>query len=766
MMDISRFVEPHSKGKSQIQVFAINLVHSPIVLKHQRVKILQCASIEVSDKIQVICSDYSHVPGETAKEEDNLPPKTPTNLYHPAILDFDSPYSKNEFGTIAGLSSTLKISTTTSFLTTVNVNGDDNDTNVESVITINDEKSFSPGSIVLYRTWPVGTSINETNGLVRHISDVSIHKDASPMEKLWCLLGMNDKPFVIELMSKLGADVLSSGIPWAERNFFPGLLASIKPIKAIGLNVALYRCESEDRDTIGDGLYDIPGYGKLVYGGLQGLASVLIPACRENNLGHPLFENLRRGPWLCSYIINRLEKYVNLKYSNLSSFKNWLQARLELIQMLPPSYIPKYFALLIINAYQGLRLHGIYLINGSKIQKPITVPSSLDVFAYSCRLTTYQFYASINSAGLIPVPFTMPLLYETEVTPVWNSNGVKIGSFSAGLPHFTTEYARVWGRDVFISLRGLMLLPGHYEIARSHLVAFASTLKHGLLPNLLDHGRYPRYNARDAVWFFLSSVVDYCLESPEGKGFLDAPVARRFLPWKRYREPGFGFDDSGQVDADEYLEPNDESVYQYTSTIAQICFEILERHYNGISFRERNAGAQLDHAMSDQGFNIDIKVKDDGFIYGGNKFNCGTWMDKMGDSFESGNRGKPSTPRDGAAIEIAGLQSKFLNFVVELIRDNDPKWPYLYVRKYQSEEYLTIENWKDTIDQNFEKTFYNEELGYYRDVVGCQQSFQEDQLRPNQLVAMFHAPKLFDPAHVKSALNIIKDNLVGKLGKL
>jgi glycogen debranching enzyme len=59
--------------------------------------------------------------------------------------------------------------------------------------------------------------------------------------------------------------------------------------------------------------------------------------------------------------------------------------------------------------------------------------------------------------------------------------------------------------------------------------------------------------------------------------------------------------------------------------------------------------------MKDNGFNISIRTDwaETGFIFGGNRDNCGTWMDKMGSA--PSNKGVPATPRDGAPIELVAI---------------------------------------------------------------------------------------------------------------
>lgn len=252
----------------------------------------------------------------------------------------------------------------------------------------------------------------------------------------------------------------------------------------VDLNATLYRTDGEENDATANqfGVYTVPELGKLVYCGLEGWMHPLRHIMRYNDLGHPLCAHLREGTWAFEYVHERLTRYV--LRSKLSSFFNialalsqldlfprlekpaqWLKERFDRITKSVPNFMrPKYFALVIFEAYKAARR--------AAIEQSSEFVVSGHTFTQNLAMCAVQMHGSVGSASLHP----------GEPTP----------SLAAGLPHFAAGWARCWGRDVFISLSGLFLTTGNFEGAKRHILAFASTLKHGLIPNLLDSVRNPR----------------------------------------------------------------------------------------------------------------------------------------------------------------------------------------------------------------------------------------------------------------------------------
>jgi len=77
-----------------------------------------------------------------------------------------------------------------------------------------------------------------------------------------------------------------------------------------------------------------------------------------------------------------------------------------------------------------------------------------------------------------------------------------------------------WGRDTFISLRGLCLATGRLEVARGILVEWAGTVSEGMLPNRFpDRGAVPEFNSVDAsLWYIVA--VDEFLRAANGNTVL------------------------------------------------------------------------------------------------------------------------------------------------------------------------------------------------------------------------------------------------------
>jgi predicted glycogen debranching enzyme len=75
----------------------------------------------------------------------------------------------------------------------------------------------------------------------------------------------------------------------------------------------------------------------------------------------------------------------------------------------------------------------------------------------------------------------------------------------AGYPWFGD-----WGRDTFISLRGLCLATDRLEIARDILTEWAGTVSMGMLPNRFpDRGIEPEFNSVDASLWYIIAAFEY-----------------------------------------------------------------------------------------------------------------------------------------------------------------------------------------------------------------------------------------------------------------
>ncbi|XP_059200245.1 glycogen debranching enzyme [Centropristis striata] len=510
------------------------------------------------------------------------------------------------------------------------------------------------------------------------------------------------------------------------------------------LNVLLFCCDSEEKED-GGGCYSIPGWETLKYAGLQGLISVLANIRPNNDLGHPVCANLRQGDWLIEYVSNRLVR----RDGPLAEVGQWLEAMFNYLKHVPRYLVPCYFDAILVSTYTTAldaahKLMSSFIQNGSSFVRHLAL-------------------GSVQMCGVGRLPALPPLSTKLEgvpyrISPITGQKEQCCVSLAAGLPHFSSGIFRCWGRDTFIALRGLMLLTGRHTEARNIILAFAGTLRHGLIPNLLGEGRSARFNCRDAVWWWLQCIQDYANHVPQGEEILRCPVTRMYPT-----------DDCEPRTPGEVEQP-----------LYDVIQEALQRHLEGISFRERNAGPKIDMHMKDEGFNVVSKVDPaTGFVSGGNRFNCGTWMDKMGESDRARNKGMPATPRDGAAVEIVGLSKSAVRWVVELHAKGLFPYDGAKVHRDGKEVFISYSQWNQQLQQSFEAGFWvsgdpkdpNEKRpdlvhkkGIYKDSYGASSPWCDYQLRPNFTIAMVVAPELFTVERAWEALQVAEKKLLGPLG--
>ena len=119
----------------------------------------------------------------------------------------------------------------------------------------------------------------------------------------------------------------------------------------------------------------------------------------------------------------------------------------------------------------------------------------------------------------------------------------------AGYPWFSD-----WGRDTMISLPGLTLTTGRFEIAKVILQTFARYIDRGMLPNVFpDRGETPEYNTADASLWYFEAVRAYLAHTGDRQLLIELyPALAEIIDWhRRGTRYNIGLDDDGLIYAGE-----------------------------------------------------------------------------------------------------------------------------------------------------------------------------------------------------------------------
>ncbi|MBK8268347.1 MAG: glycogen debranching enzyme N-terminal domain-containing protein [Planctomycetes bacterium] len=135
------------------------------------------------------------------------------------------------------------------------------------------------------------------------------------------------------------------------------------------------------------------------------------------------------------------------------------------------------------------------------------------IFAASTQIRSWRDYdAAFSSAAardedhLAGTPDADPLVGSlTRATNDFIVRRDDLNTVIDGYPWFED-----WGRDTFISLPGLCLVPGRFDMARNIIRAFAAHVDQGMIPNRFPpYGEPPVYNTVDGTLWYVNAIDRY-----------------------------------------------------------------------------------------------------------------------------------------------------------------------------------------------------------------------------------------------------------------
>jgi predicted glycogen debranching enzyme len=226
----------------------------------------------------------------------------------------------------------------------------------------------------------------------------------------------------------------------------------------------------------------------------------------------------------------------------------------------------------------------------------------------------------------------------------------------AGYPWFTD-----WGRDTMISLPGLTLTTGRFEIARSILLEFARYVDQGMLPNRFpDAGETPEYNTIDAtLWYF--EAVRAFLEHTRDYAFVQArlyPVLSSIVDW-HIRGTRYGI----RMDEDGLITSSDRSV-QLTWMDAKIGdWVVTPRSGKAVEIEALwyNALRTMEDIATRIGFPADAEKYSSLADSAKASFNALFWNEERGSLYDTVTDGRPDATMRPNQILAVSLSHSMLN---------------------------------------------------------------------------------------------------------
>ncbi len=220
-----------------------------------------------------------------------------------------------------------------------------------------------------------------------------------------------------------------------------GAKEAFNKLNLVDLNFAVYRSEAEERDGSSgqDGAYDIPATASWYTVASRAGGGIMRDVIQNNDLAHPLCQTCATGsgPWTTSTAawIGRPRRHSTAgSESQPSGFKSGSMLSGASRAFCSPDTSASSCA----RPTPPAGERGVELMN-SNVQEG-------QWFLQSLAIVGVQQTGVVKSASLLP---------DREVP-----------SLAAGLPHFSVEWARCWGRDVFIAMRGLFIGTGRFTEAR------------------------------------------------------------------------------------------------------------------------------------------------------------------------------------------------------------------------------------------------------------------------------------------------------------